>query len=239
MSDQLFSLLSIRTHTSSECCQYRSDRFVLSDRRWYRQFWEPHPTYGAKLGFRIPRKISLLATLLFIVVLLDAETVKTPDMKTVAAAGHVKGTEYANSYFGVSVRLPQPNEHLILNGLVAENRAILLEAVNGKGESQKRRKFVIVAYSSDIPGLTSTTQFVRSVRHQLEREGFQTTRAEVRVVMEGHEFIRSDLKMKSENYWKAIILTQIKGYMFGFWMEAATEEELAKATKLDGRIFFR
>ena len=185
------------------------------------------------------RKISLLTMLLFMVGFLGAGTSKRTDMKTVAAAGHVNGMRYENSYFGVTVRLPQPNEHLIVNGLVAQNRAILLEAVNGKGEAQKGRKFVIVAYSSDIPGLTSTTQFVRSVRHQLEREGFQTTRAEVRVAMAGREFIRSDLKMKSENYWKAVMLTQIKGYMFGFWMEAATEEELAKATKLDGRIFFR
>jgi hypothetical protein len=227
MLSRLFSRFSIRTYAYLGCCQDRSDVLI-----------GPHPRCGAKPRFPITKNF-ILANLFFVVVLLGAETVKKLDMKAVAAAGNVKGTEYVNSYFGVSVRLPQPNKHLIVNGLVAENRAILLEAVNGKGEAQKRRKFVIVAYSSDIPGLTSTTQFVRSVRHQLEREGFQTTHAEVRVVVAGHEFIRSDLKMKSENYWKAVMLTEVKGYIFGFWMEAATEEELAKATKLDGRIFFR
>lgn len=238
MLNQLFNRFPIRTYRSLGCYQDRSDALICSNMHWCRSFWKPHPSYGAKPRSPISPKYLILANLFFVVVLLGAETVKKLDMKAVAAAGHLKGTEYLNSYFGVSVRLPQPNEQLIVNGFVAENRAILVEAVNGKGEAQKRKKFVIVAYSSDIPGLTSTTQFVRSVRHQLEREGFQTTHAELRVVIAGHEFIRSDLKMKSENYWKAVMLTQVKGYMFGFWMEAATEEELAKVTKLDDRIVF-
>ena len=186
------------------------------------------------------RKTFVPIILVFIVVcLLGAETSKMADIKTVTAAGHVKGADYENSYFGVTVRLPQPNEQLVLNGLVAENRAILLEAVHAEGEMQQRHKFVIVAQSASIPGLSSTAQFVRSVRHQLEKEGFQTVRAEATVMIGGHEFIQSELMMKDKSYWKAILATPIKGYMFGFWMEASNKEQLDKATKLDGRISFR
>jgi hypothetical protein len=169
------------------------------------------------------------------------QTATKADIKAVASAGHVKAAEYENDYFGVTVRLPEPNEHLVLNGLVAETRAILLEAVNEKGDMQHWHNFAIVAHSADIPGLTSTAQFVRSVRHQLERDGFQTMRAEIPVTIAGHEFIQSDLKMESKNrnYCKAVMFTQIKGYMFGFWMEAVNKEQLGKATNLDGRIVFR
>jgi|SRR5882762_1167790 len=170
-----------------------------------------------------------------------APTAPKIDTKAVAAAGHLNGAEYENDYFGIAVRLPEPNEHLVLSGLVVENRAILLEAVNEKGDIQQRHNFVIVAHSADIPGLTSTAQFVRSVRHQLEREGFQTMRAEISVTIAGHEFIQSDLKMesKNQNYCKAVMFTHIKGYMFGFWMEAANKEQLGKVTNLNGRIVFR
>ena len=170
-----------------------------------------------------------------------ADTAKKVDIKTVTAAGHVNGKEYENSYFGVSVQLPEANEHMALNTLVAENRAILLEASNVQGSIDQRHNFVVVAHSADIPGLTSTAQFVRSAQHQLEREGLQTVRAEIPVTIGGREFIQSDLKMESkdERYWKAVLFTQIKGYMFGFWVEAANQEQLDKLTKLDGRVHFR
>ena len=188
-------------------------------------------------------RITIVTCFVFYVsgVFSGADTANKIDIKTIAAAGHVNGKEYQNSYFGVSVQLPEPNEHLILNGLVAENRAILLEAVNEKGDVQQWHNFVIVAHSADIPGLSSTAQFVRSLRHQLEGEGLQTMRAEIPVTIGGHEFIESDLKMDSKDkyYWKAVMLTQIKGYMFGFWMEAVNKEQLDKATKLDGRVSFR
>lgn len=170
-----------------------------------------------------------------------AQSAPKANIKAVADAGHLRGAEYKNDYFSVTVRLPEPNEHLVLNGLVADDRAILLEAVNEKGDMQQWHNFVIVAHSADIPGLTSTVQFVRSVRHQLERDGFQTLRAEIAVTVGGREFIESDLKMesKNQNYCKAIMLTRIKDYMFGFWMEAVNQEQLHKATNLEGRVVFR
>lgn len=191
------------------------------------------------LNFSMPRILLCPAVCLILVSLLAAQSTKTADIKTVTNAGRITGEQYENSYFGVTVRVPQPNEHLALNALVAENRAILLEAVHSQGDMAQRHNFVIVAHSANIPGLTSTTQFVRSVRHQLEREGFETVKAELPVMIAGHEFIQSDLRMKDNSHWKSILVTPIKGYMFGFWMEAANKEQLDAATKLDGRISFK
>jgi hypothetical protein len=178
--------------------------------------------------------LALLTGALF----LPSTTAKRADVRSVAAAGHIKNKEYQNSYFGVRVQLPQPATNLELNKLVAENRVILLLATNEKGGPDQRYTFTIVAHSDDIPGLEDTPQFVRSVRHQLEREGYQTLVAEARVVIGGHEFIQSDLKMQNRNYWKSVLATRIKGYMFGFWMEAPAKQQMEKLTNLQGRVIF-
>lgn len=172
-----------------------------------------------------------------------AQTAETVDIKSIASAGHLNGSsEYENAYFGVTVRLSEPNPHLALNSLIAGNRAILLEAANSQGSKEQRHKFVIVVNSAYFAGHpVSTEEFVRGVRQQFEGEGLRTVRAEVPILLSGQRFIESDFKMESkdESYYKAVIFTRMKGYMFGFWMEAANEEQLAKATNLKGRVTFR
>jgi hypothetical protein len=172
-----------------------------------------------------------------------AQIPENVDIKSVAAAGHLNGSsEYENSFFGVTVRLPEPNPRLALNSLMAENRAILLQAVNALGSIEQRHNFVIVVYSAYFSGHpVSTEEFVRGVRQQLESEGLRAVRSEVPILLSGQRFIESDFKKESkdESYYKAIIFTRMKGYMFGFWMEAANEEQLAKATNLKGRVTFR
>ena len=172
------------------------------------------------------------------VLFLAAETPKRADVNSVAAAGHIKNKEYTNSYFGVHVQLPQPAPKVELNKLVAENRVMLLLASNETGSTDQQYTFTIVAHSDDIPGLEDTPQFVRSVRHQLEREGYETLLAEARVVIGGHEFIQSNLKMLNRNYWKSVLVTRMKGYMFGFWMEAPSKQQMEKLTNLSGHVIF-
>ncbi len=86
-----------------------------------------------------------------------------------------------------------------------------------------------------------TEEFVRGVCQQLESEGLRPVRSEIPILLAGQRFIESDLKKESkdESYYKAVIFTRMKGYMFRFWMEAANEEQLAKATNLKGRVTFR
>jgi hypothetical protein len=73
------------------------------------------------------------------------------------------------------------------------------------------------------------------------REGLRSIRSEVAIRLAGQTFIESDLKKESkdETYYKALIFTRMKGYMFGFWIEAASKEQLGNATNLEGKIQFR
>jgi hypothetical protein len=185
----------------------------------------------------------LLSLIGLFALFMEAQNREQFDMKAVAAAGHFNGSsEYENSYFGVTVRLPEPNTRLVLNGLVAENRATLMEAVNDQGDIEQRHNFVMVAHSAYFSGhAVSTEEFVRGAREQLEHEGLRTIRSEATIRLAGQTFVESDLKKESkdETYYKAIIFTRMKGYIFGFWMEASTKEQLEKATNLEGRIHFR
>ena len=162
------------------------------------------------------------------------------DIKAVAAAGQLNGNKYTNSYFGVTVLVPEPNTFLKINTLLAENRAILLEASNSKGLVEQRHNFAIVAHSVDTPNSTSAEEFVRKVRLALEREGLQTTRAEIPVKIGSRVFIESDLKRDAgdEHYCKAVAVTIIKGYAFGFWVEAANQEQLKRLTSLVNLVQF-
>jgi hypothetical protein len=192
------------------------------------------------------KTVSVMASVVLIcfsAILSVAQNGQQLDMKAVATAGHLNGSsEYENAYFGVTVRIPEPNSHLVLNGLVAENRAILLEAVNDRGGITQRHNFVVVAYSAYFSGhAVSTEQFVRGVCQQLESEEFRAIRSEIPVMIGGQRFIESDLKKESKDqtYYKAVMFTRMKGYMFGFWMEAATREQFEKATNLEGKVHFR
>jgi len=166
----------------------------------------------------------------------------TPDeISGVTTAGEIKDGIYKNSYFGVRITIPHPNNYEKTNTIVASNRAMLLEVNNSDPKMEKRFNFAVVAHSANISGLTSTAQFVRSVRHQLEGEGLQTIRTEIPVTAEGHEFIESDLKMDSleKKYFKAVVCTRIKQYIFGFWVEAPSEEKLKELVDLKTRIHFQ
>ena len=172
-----------------------------------------------------------------------AQPQKKVGIKAVAQAGHFNKakSEYENDYFGLVVRLPEPNSSLVLNGLVEEDRAVLVKAVNDHGASDEWHKFGIDVHSADIPGLVSVTQFVQSLRHQQERDGFQTLKAEEYRTIAGREFVQSELKIDSQNehYYQAIMVTRTNGYLLCFWIDARTEEELQKATNLGDRIRFR
>jgi hypothetical protein len=169
-----------------------------------------------------------------------AQSTAVADIKAVTEAGKQVGNEYQNSYFHVRVPIPQPNTWVKVNSLVSNNRAILLEAVNEAESREQRHVFSIVAHSTNIPGLTSLEQFVRSARHSLEREGMATTRSETPVKIGGREFIECELKSTDPNktYSKAIIITFIKDYAFGFWIEAPDEKSLKKLSDLDGKVTF-
>jgi hypothetical protein len=169
-----------------------------------------------------------------------AQPATAPDIKSVVAQGRVVGTDYRNDYFHVIVHVPGPNTFQEINTIVTENRAQLLNAANTTGSMEQRHSFAIVVHSSHIPGLQSTSQFVRSVRHSLEREGLETVTSEVPVSIDGHAFIQSTLRkdVPGEKFYKGVSCTMLNGYIFGIWVEAANEAELNKMLDLRNRLKF-
>ena len=169
-----------------------------------------------------------------------AQSATAADIKTVVAQGRVLGTDYTNDYFHVIVHVPGPNTFQEVNTIVTENRAQLLNAANTTGSMEQRHSFAIVVHSAQIPGLQSTAQFVRSVRHSLEREGLETVTSEVPVSIDGHVFIQSTLRkdVPGEKFYKGISCAMLNGYIFGFWVEAASEAELNKMLDLRNRVKF-
>jgi hypothetical protein len=169
-----------------------------------------------------------------------ARSASVADVKTVAAKGQRIGSDYKNDYFRVTVHIPQPNTWEKINTIVADDRAQLLEAVNTKGPREQRHTFVIVVHSRNIQGLRSIAQYVRSVRHMYEREGFETVTSEVPVKYAGHQFIQSILVKNdpAERFYKGIACTMLNGYIFGFWFEGAKEIEVRKLHDLNARLKF-
>ena len=169
-----------------------------------------------------------------------ARSARTADIKTVVAEGQLTGSDYVNDYFRVTVHIPQPNTWEKINTIVDTDRAQLLEAVNAKGPREQRHNFAIIVHSSNIPGLRSITQYVRSVRHMYEREGLETVTNEVAVKYAGHRFIQSILANDDpgERSYKGISCTMLNDYIFGFWVEGANEAEVQRLLNLDARLKF-
>jgi len=169
-----------------------------------------------------------------------AQSAEVTDIKMIAAKGRLAGTDYQNDFFRIVVHVPSPNTFQQINSIVDENRAQLLNANNTTGPMEQRHNFAVIVQSGNIPGLRSIEQYVRSVRHSLEKEGLETVLSEVPVSTAGHTFTLSTLRSTApgEKFYKGISCTMLNGYIFGFWVEAANEAELNKLLDLNTRLKF-
>ena len=169
-----------------------------------------------------------------------ARSARTADIKTVVAEGQLTGSDYVNDYFRVTVHIPQPNTWEKITTIVDTDRAQLLKAINTKGPGEQRHNFAVIVHSSNIPGLRSITQYVRSVRHMYKREGLETVTTEVALKYAGHRFIQSILANDDpgKRFYKGISCTMLNDYIFGFWVEGANEAEVQRLLNLDARLKF-
>jgi hypothetical protein len=154
--------------------------------------------------------------------------------------GRMEGSQYVNDFFHVVVEVPQPTDSLRLNTIVHADSVQLVMAVKSEGPIDERFMFSVIAKSMERPDSFTTEQFVRSVRHNLEREGMQTLVSEKGVVISGQTFILSKLKFESNevHYYKAVLATIRNGAVLGFWIEAADEGSLDKLLALEGKLRF-
>ena len=128
----------------------------------------------------------------------EAQT-SVKDISAVFAEGKVSGNQYKNDYFGLT--LTPAGARFTKGGYVSPqgNRARLVDAqANSKGWEDKYSIAVLADALSANPLVKSPEQYVRSVRHQLEREGLATVQEESPIDISGLRFVQATLKMTED-----------------------------------------
>jgi hypothetical protein len=75
----------------------------------------------------------------------------------------------------------------------------------------------------------SPEQYIQAIRHQLEKSGLETVRAEFPVDVSGVSFIGAVMKVtvKGNVYYRGLYGTFLNGYILSFDVKAETPERLA------------
>jgi len=111
---------------------------------------------------------------------------------------------------------------------VGERR--LVNIVYDSPEGAKNYTIGLLADSlENYPKGMTTTVYVRSVRHQLERDGLLTEREEFPVRISGMGFIGAVLKMPEKpnfGYHRGIYAICLNGYVFSLEVQARDEERI-------------
>ena len=136
----------------------------------------------------------------------------------------------APSFFGSGVAAP--NAALEPNPLVnnAGGRARLLQALAKQTTFENTYTFAVLADTlAKHPRLQSPSHYVRSVRHELEREGLSTVREEFRITISGVEFAGAILEehaLDGRKYYRGIYSAFRDGFILSFDVEAASPEKV-------------
>jgi hypothetical protein len=159
-----------------------------------------------------------------------AQGKKTPDISTVASAGAIADGKYTNSFFRLAVAAP--NARLDLNPLVNKEGggARLVQVMAKQTAFDNTYTFAVLADTlAKYPRLQSATQYVRSVRHQLERESLSTVREEFPITISGVDFTGAILEEhvpEGRKYYRGMYSTFRDGFVLSFDVEAASPEKV-------------
>jgi len=125
-----------------------------------------------------------------------------------------------------------PNATFQLNPLVnaAGERARLLQVLAKPVKWEDTYTFAVLADSlNKYPQLQSPAQYVRSVRHQLEKGGLLTVREEFPISIGAIQFTGTILQESvpaGRKYYRGMYSTFCNGYILSFDAEAASEDKL-------------
>lgn len=159
-----------------------------------------------------------------------AESTKTPDISTVASAGKVADGKYTNSFFKLTVAAPDAT--LELNPLVNKEggRARLVQVLAKQTTFENTYTIAVLADTlAKYPQLQFPALYVRSVRHQLERDGLTTVREEFPITISGVEFTGAILEEhtpQGRKYYRGMYSAFRDGFILSFDVEAASPEKV-------------
>ncbi len=166
-----------------------------------------------------------------------AQTKKAVDISTVAAAGKVTSDKYSNSIFQLTVNAP--NATLQLNPFVNKEggRARLLQVLSKQTTHDDTYTLGVLADTlANYPQLQFAEHYVRSVRHQLEKEGLSAVREEFPITIGGQPFAGAILKVQEPNgqvHYRGLFTTFRGDFLLSLDAEAASEEKVnALVTRL-------
>jgi len=160
-----------------------------------------------------------------------ASRVATKDISAVINDGKFEGNRYLNSYFGLE--FTAEGGHAKAGNVVniPGRRAQLVDAVSDSGEPDESYSFAILADNlENYPQLITPAQYLRSVRHALEKEGLWTIREEFPVEISGKHFIGAIMGVKGEQvpYFRGMYSTFLHGYILSFDLTARKQEVIER-----------
>src|SRR6202795_2252808 len=170
-----------------------------------------------------------LVALLFSPVVTQAQQKPTKDISAVYAEGKISGTEYKNEYFALT--LTAAPGQVTQGGFVSSEgkRARLVDVEDNSLNYQAKFRIAVLADSlAANPLVHSPEQYARSVRHQFEKQGMETEKAESPTEVAGLTFVRAVLKVSDSGHvhHRAIYTIFLKGYILSLDVSAATSEEI-------------
>lgn len=178
-----------------------------------------------------PHPVIFLLALLFCPAVTQAQEKPTKDISAVYAEGKISGTKYKNEYFGLT--LTAAPGRFTQAGFVnsAGKRARLVDVQNNS--SSFRDKFEIAVLADSLaanPLVRAPEQYARSVRHQLEKQGMETEKAESPIDVSGLPFVRAILKVNEggSSHYRANYTTFLNGYIVSLDVSAATPGKIAQ-----------
>jgi hypothetical protein len=183
------------------------------------------------------------AFVLSCVVVAAGQNQSAEDLKAVLKAGSVLNDVYSNSHIGLKLKLPQPPCDAKLNTSVNATRpqAIVLNCVHYVQGMGGMYTFTIgVDYATNYPSLESTEQYVRSMRHSLERDpsqhAVQTEQPRRIADLDFVEIVMSSDLQSGGKYYQAGACTRVNQYLLCFEAEAPSADAARALLKLDGKL---
>jgi hypothetical protein len=155
---------------------------------------------------------------------------KTPGISAVARSGSITGNRYTNSFFSLSAETPEATFTLNPTINAQADSARLVQVIGKPTDWDNTFTFAILADSlARYPQLQSSTQYVRSVRHILEKQGLPTVKEEFPIMIGGLPFTGTILEEHVDNgkkYYRGLYATFLRGYILSFDAEASSQDKV-------------
>jgi hypothetical protein len=184
----------------------------------------------------ILRRFAILSFITGAVAAIAAGQTATKDIKAIFDEGKIADGRYTNAYFGLTLTL-STNARFTQGGFVSSQgkRARLVAAERNSENWNDRYEVAVLADTlSANPLISSPDQYVRSVRHQFEREGSETVQAESPAKISGAQFVYATMKVTDGGltHYRGIYTTFLNGYILSLDVSAASLARLQDVLKM-------